>query len=428
MRYARSPSRVSWARPISAEISTKSTPGISPTPVSMSSTWPAWMSISTRRRSSRAARSTGSSSACFWRTPRRRRSTCSAPRGARSTSSKRSSRTWACRSSMRFRRNAGIFNGTSTSVSRSSASGSSSPRCRRHLEHDPEKWVPVFGKDHAPGLQVVASSRQLTRVRSPFLNFFEIHALGFDGVDPGDESAQEARADQDQQQYVGADVLEQDRKEKGGHNRADLGKGSGDPGPRGADRNREHLARDQIGHGVGPDVGHETEQHEAGKQQHAGQLSADMKRQRRQCQSGSAADEAHDLQPDAADAVGEHDRQHDTDDQQNSDEGGAFGGEDIALNELGDVAWVRDRGAEQGGEDGGSEDADAVGAEVLQEPRNRSQNGPSEVHAREQRGPGCRLSGVPRADTRRVALQDDLFRIRRIAQQEPLGQIGRAHV
>src|SRR4029450_2838095 len=40
----------------------------------------AWMAISTRRRSCRAARSTGSSNACFWRTPRRRRSTCSGPR------------------------------------------------------------------------------------------------------------------------------------------------------------------------------------------------------------------------------------------------------------------------------------------------------------------------------------------------------------
>jgi hypothetical protein len=23
-------------------------------------------------------------------------------------------------------------------------------RCCRILEHDPEKWIPVFGKDHAP--------------------------------------------------------------------------------------------------------------------------------------------------------------------------------------------------------------------------------------------------------------------------------------
>src|SRR5262245_12748334 len=24
------------------------------------------------------------------------------------------------------------------------------PSCRGRLEHDPEKWAPVFGKDHAP--------------------------------------------------------------------------------------------------------------------------------------------------------------------------------------------------------------------------------------------------------------------------------------
>jgi hypothetical protein len=92
--------------------------------------------------------------------------------------------------------------------------------------------------------------------------------------------------------------------------------------------------------------------------------------------------------PDAADAVSEHHREHDPDDQQDIDQRCAFGGEDIAVNELGDVAWMRDRGAEQGGEDGGSEDADAVGAEVLQEPRNRSQDDPPAVQPREQRGPG----------------------------------------
>jgi hypothetical protein len=26
-------------------------------------------------------------------------------------------------------------------------------RCLARLEHDPEKWVPVFGKDHAPTKQ-----------------------------------------------------------------------------------------------------------------------------------------------------------------------------------------------------------------------------------------------------------------------------------
>src|ERR1700747_1110962 len=31
-------------------------------------------------------------------------------------------------------------------------SGIKSPPCCAVLEHDPEKWVPVFGKDHAPSI------------------------------------------------------------------------------------------------------------------------------------------------------------------------------------------------------------------------------------------------------------------------------------
>src|SRR5262245_49205177 len=29
-------------------------------------------------------------------------------------------------------------------------------RCPRILEHDPEKWIPVFGKDHAPAISETA--------------------------------------------------------------------------------------------------------------------------------------------------------------------------------------------------------------------------------------------------------------------------------
>jgi hypothetical protein len=44
--------------------------------------------------------------------------------------------------------------------------------------------------------------------------------------------------------------------------------------------------------------------HEPGKEEHAGQRSADVERQRREQQAHGAADEAENLQTDAAYAVG----------------------------------------------------------------------------------------------------------------------------
>src|SRR6516162_7803463 len=52
-------------------------------------------------------------------------------------------------------------------------------------------------------------------------------------------------------------------------------------------------------------------------------------------------------------------------DQQYIDERCTLGGQDVALNEFGDVARLRDAGADDGGKDGGGEHSDAVGAEVL---------------------------------------------------------------
>src|SRR5215510_5914401 len=34
------------------------------------------------------------------------------------------------------------------------ATGHRSFAARRKLEHDPEKWIPVFGKDHAPTMRL----------------------------------------------------------------------------------------------------------------------------------------------------------------------------------------------------------------------------------------------------------------------------------
>ena len=62
--------------------------------------------------------------------------------------------------------------------------------------------------------------------------------------------------------------------------------------------------------------------------------------------------------------------------------------QDVALNEFGDVARLRDAGADDGGKDGGGKHSNAVGAEVLQKPRHRSQDGAVEVYPLKQRGPG----------------------------------------
>jgi putative MFS transporter len=64
--------------------------------------------------------------------------------------------------------------------------------------------------------------------------------------------------------------------------RADLGKRGRETRTRAADRCRKHLARDQVGHRVRADIGHETEQHEAAEEQHARDRSADVERQRRE--------------------------------------------------------------------------------------------------------------------------------------------------
>ena len=102
-----------------------------------------------------------------------------------------------------------------------------------------------------------------------------------------------------------------------------------------------------------------------------------MERKRREQQAHGAADEAKNLQPDAADAVGKQHGKDDSHDQQHVDERGAFRRQDIALNELGRVAGMIDAGADQRGEDGGVKHSDAVGAEVLQEPWHRSEDGPA---------------------------------------------------
>ena len=55
-------------------------------------------------------------------------------------------------------------------------------------------------------------------------------------------------------------------------------------------------------------------------------------------QSDGAADEADDLQPDAASAVGENHSEDDADDQQEVDQRGALGGEDVVGDQVAETA------------------------------------------------------------------------------------------
>jgi hypothetical protein len=87
------------------------------------------------------------------------------------------------------------------------------------------------------------------------------------------------------------------------------------------------------------------------------------------------------------------------------------------------VLRVLDAGADHGGQNGGREDSDAVGAEVLQEPGHRGENGPAQMNAGEQRRPRRMLVRLCVGDCGADrSAQDDLFRIWRIAAQQPRGR------
>jgi hypothetical protein len=101
------------------------------------------------------------------------------------------------------------------------------------------------------------------------------------------------------------------------------------------------------------------------------------------------------------------------------DQGRALGGHDVALNEVTDVARMLVPGADKRRQDGRCENSDAVGAEILQEPRDRGQDGSSEVSSPEQGGPVATALMADRDGLR--TMQHDLFRVARLARQEPLG-------
>src|SRR5262249_32274424 len=95
-----------------------------------------------------------------------------------------------------------------------------------------------------------------------------------------------------------------------------------------------------------------------------------------------------DLKADAAYAIRQQHGEDNSHNQQHIDERRSLGRKNVALNELGGIARMIDARADECRQDGGREDPDAVGAEILQKPRYRGQNGPPKICAVNQPRPG----------------------------------------
>ena len=196
-----------------------------------------------------------------------------------------------------------------------------------------------------------------------------------------------------------------------------LAKEAAKPAPFAPDGGREHFARDQVGLRVRTEIGHEIEQHESREDEQHFRAALVGHGLRRDEQSQGAADEAEDLQADAAGPVGEQDGEDDADQQQQVDQGGAFRGNHVVVDEIGQVPDILVLVADRSGEDGGRENADAVSPEILQEPRNRRENGGAQVFRMKQRGIAA-SAGTALMRAGRVG-QTHLSGIGRVPREQP---------
>lgn len=90
---------------------------------------------------------------------------------------------------------------------------------------------------------------------------------------------------------------------------------------------------------------------------------------RRNKEPDCTTDKAENLQRHASEPVGQQNGRDNADDQENIDQGRTLGGNQIIGDQVGDVLRVLAFVADGGRQDGRREYADAVGAEVLQKPR-----------------------------------------------------------
>src|SRR6202041_3066479 len=100
-------------------------------------------------------------------------------------------------------------------------------------------------------------------------------------------------------------------------------------------------------------VCHEVEQHEAGENQNGLKASTDVNRDRSQQKADRAADEADNLQTNAAKLVGEQNGKANTNNQERGDHGRSSGGKDIVSDQVAQAAYMISLFAECGGQDGG---------------------------------------------------------------------------
>ena len=113
--------------------------------------------------------------------------------------------------------------------------------------------------------------------------------------------------------------------------------------------------------------------------------AAGVDRQRGDDEPDGAAEEAEHLQPDTPKPVGKPDREDDADDQERGSQRRGLGRVDAARDQVGRAADLVRAAAESGGDHGRGENADAVGAEILQEPRRRREDRGAQIVPLEER-------------------------------------------
>src|ERR1700733_7996205 len=150
-----------------------------------------------------------------------------------------------------------------------------------------------------------ARSPELRRSWSLPMQILEAHPSGLNSEEPSHRSAKERRDDEAIEQRLRANGVQQDGKQEGGHDGADLGESGGEARALAADRRRKDLTREEIGLRVRTKIGHEVEKHEAGEDQQQLLAVREVGGERREEQASRTADEAPNLQGDPADDEGE---------------------------------------------------------------------------------------------------------------------------
>lgn len=112
---------------------------------------------------------------------------------------------------------------------------------------------------------MLGSTRPCVTVRLEASDVFEIDAHRLDAKSPRDNCSEKRRADERIKKDGCANLAEENREEKCGGDRTDLGKRCRKACAGAADLRRKNLARDQISHRIGTEIRHEIKNHKSGK-------------------------------------------------------------------------------------------------------------------------------------------------------------------